>query len=244
MGHVELANEIAVLSGGRRASWSTQAAFTDAPATDNAGLALSGALKTIAVVDLRDQVHRRSCKFTVATVDDTQTYRVVIDGNNVDYVAIGGDLLQDILEGIRDAINADVVVNLIVLASVTDDDADSVDDTVLIRGLAEDHYTVDHSVTAGPAPNGNLAAVADPDTATVRIYLAAGGLPTAAQPPGWRGANGGVFTAVTFRGFAERFDTASWSRLYVEVDDMGGTGDASKVGYAPGRVIVAPSPLP
>lgn len=255
MGLTEDATEIAVLSGAERADWKNQknavvpvlsGGGNGVPGAIDDGVALLGSLKTLVLLDLRDNLAFRTSKVTVVTADDTQTYRVIVNGNNVDYVAIGGDLLQEILEGMRDAINADGTVNLIVIASVADLDDDSVDDTLVLKGLAFAHYSVDVSATGAPPPSGDLLAVLEPDLADLRVLIAAEGLASAARPPNWRMINDGEFLALDERGFVERFDTASFGRLYAETDSLSGTSDGTggNITYAPARVVVAPSRLP
>lgn len=237
MSDFETANEIAVLLGGRVAKWTEQAGFGP-PLQDSAGAAILGALKTMVLVDLRDEPARRSAWVTIDTLDLTATYNITLDGNLAAYDANAGGAtnLQDVLEGIRDEINNTPAVAAIGTASVIDADDDGNDDTVLIRGVGAAHYTVVESATGTAV----MAVRADPDAADLTLYMAAGGQASTA-PAGWRFVNGGAFPGITFKGFSERFDTASFARLAVEVDSMSGSGDGVTITYQPGRVVIGPS---
>lgn len=235
MGNFERANEIAVLAGGRVANWTEQTGYAP-PTLPDSGVALQGALRALVVVDLRETVAHRSAWVTVDTLDPTAVYTITIDGNAAAYDAsTGTGTLQEVLEGIRDAINGTPAVAAIVSASVIDADDDTVDDTVLIEGLALPQYTIAESATG----TGVLAVRADAEEGDVRIYAAMGGQ-SATAPPGWRFVNGASFT-VSLAGMVERFDVSSFARLGVEVDGLKSTGDGPNVTYQPARIVVGPS---
>jgi len=235
VGDYEKANQIAVLLGGRGANWLEQVAYDGAPAVTGAGAATQGALKTQVLVDLRDEIAHRSCWVTIDTLDLTATYTVQLNALICAYDANAGGAAsaQDVLEGIRDEINTTGVA--LVVASVIDADGDGTDDTVLVRGLGEDNYTI----VFGATGTGVLAIVADPDTCDIRLFGSAGGQASSA-PPSWRMINGAEWTGVDYRGFSERFDTSSIARLYAEVDTMAAAGDDVTVTYQPGRVVIGP----
>lgn len=254
MGLFDRANQIAVLSGGQEADWQDQPGVVavalnggnGVPTGVSDGVALGGALKALVIFDPRLDNAARRVNLAVATIDITETYRVVIDGNVVDYDALADAAanLQDILEGLRDEVNNDVTVGALVTASVTDDDGDGIDDTVLLVGKTPAHYTLDHSPHAGGAILGDLASVAEPDVADLTVWAQAGGKTRPAKPGGWRPIPGGFFPGIGEDGFAERFDTASVARLYVQYESLGGTGDDVLITYKPSTVVVAPTKLP
>ena len=227
MGKPETANLLAILAAGRQPQWVAQATVTGAPSSAGSGNHLENGLLGMVDVKMRAEVHRRTALVTVDVVDLTGTYTVEINGNAVVYdaAADGAANLQDVLDGIAAEIMADVVVNLLVSATVTDEDEDTFDDTVKIVGLAEADYTVDFSTTG----TGELAVEADASTASVRFYVTYGGTNA---PDGWRHPEGEEYD-LTFRGLYKRVDTAGLDRLYVEVFDVVGTGDGVDVTYAP-----------
>lgn len=245
-GLFERANEIAVLSGGRRAEWKALVAAEGAPTTDADGVAMGGALKTIVVFDLREDVGARRCRFTVVTLTFTNTYRVTINGTDADFDAsVGAATLQDVLEGIRDTINTTSGVKNVVTATVTDEDGDGNDDTVLIVGKSENDFTIDHSVIGDTPPNnGDLASVADPTIGSIRIFAAVGGLSNNARPDSWRIIRDGEVIDIDFRGFIARLDTGSIDRIHVEAFDVANPGDGSAVGLRVPDLVIAPSKLP
>lgn len=99
----------------------------------------------------RRDMHRRTSWVTVDGVDDTATYTVTVDGNDVQYAAQAGDGALEILQGLRDAINADATVTDLVTADLIDDDEDGNDDTLRLRGDDPDNYTLFVSTSSAPA---------------------------------------------------------------------------------------------
>lgn len=248
MGLYELANQIAVLLGGRRAAWLSQPPGApgerlglDYPATLNHGVALQGALRTTVVVDLREFAGKRQAWAVPDVIDDTSTYRVRIDGTWVPYVPSPGDGLPEILAGLVNAINTDATVKLIVVASEADLDGDSVNDAVLIQGLTFAHYTFNVGTVGG---TGTMTGQAEADNADVIVWAQAGGQSVTDKPSDWRMVHDGEFLGVDQRGFVERFDTASLDRLYVQVDGISGTGDGVSITYDVARLVIGPSTLP
>jgi hypothetical protein len=241
----ELANEIAVLSGGRRAEWTALPAVEGAPTTANDGVALLGALKTLVVFDVREDVGARRGRITIATLTFTNTYRVTINGNDADFDATASSTLQEVLDGIANEINTTTGVKNVVTATVIDDDEDGTDDTVLIVGKSENDYTIDHSVAGDTPPNnGDLKIVADPVIGSIRIYAAAGGL-VPSRPDSWRIIRDGEIIDIDFRGFVDRLDTASLDRIHIEAFDVqkdGGDG-AEVIARLP-DITIGPSTLP
>lgn len=222
----ETVNILSVLLGARRPQWVTQAGPypNGIPDAASDGVPLLDSPRTQIIVDMREEAHRRSARITFPVVDLTTTvYRFVVDATtlDVDASAVLPADLPALVQAIVDAINADVVINLVVVASPVDSDGDGLNDTVLLRGLAEADYSLALAVIGG---TGEMAGTIDPSTATAIVWFAA-------KPPNapgtWRQANGAIY-AVNSRGFVERFDTAGLDRAYVELDSVTGVaGDGA-----------------
>ncbi len=228
--------QLSMLLAARKPQWEGQTAGVlgnnlGVPNTTDDGVYLNDAPRTLAVADLRHEIHRRRIEIEIDVTDLTGTYRVTVDGNNVDYdasVSTPADLATLRQEWI-DAINADVTVGALVLAEL-DDDFESVKDNVIIlTGLAEDDFSFAASITAGTA---ELFILADSSSGTARLYWTP--KDNTSTISGWRlGLNGEY--SITWRGMIERFDCAGLERMYVEVDDAdghvsdGGTGSGVTV---------------
>lgn len=232
-----LANLLSILLAARRPQHALQTGqITGAPSGNNSGIFLEDSPRTLALIDLRREVHRRIAAVTITSLDLTSTYRVTIDGTDSDYDAIAGAPADQaaLLVQWAASINADAGVNSDVEAEAVDTTVppDGTVDTLFIRGKAEAHYTFGLAVTVNAA---TIAAVVDGETATARAYFSAKD-PNAPRlgftsPLGpaidtWRLANGAVY-AVTSKGFTDRFDTAGKARMYVELASLTGTGDVA-----------------
>lgn len=221
MGKFEKGNELAILTAGRRPDWQLQESYTGIPASASAGVALNDAVITYPVVAARTEAHRRKAVVTVGTLDLTATYTVTIDGTDVDYDAAADTAADeaDVLAGIVAAITADATVNLIVTAVVSGE-------TVIIRGIGQDHYSIDISATGSAV----LECVADPDSGSIIVWtwMREQG---SNSPSWWVSPNGSDYTLAA-RGFVERFETAGVDRMYVQVFNLDGTGDGAEVDYA------------
>jgi hypothetical protein len=218
MGLFELANKIAVLSGGRSPAW-TMASYPDSfsaiPSTLGDGVGLTGSLRTFMMLSPRFIPHSRRADVTVPGFDAGEVYTVEINGNAVNYDSTGDVDAAETVQGIADAINADGTVNLIVVAGAVDTDGDGDVDTIRIFGLSEADYAIDISTSGGSA---TLACQADTQDAIVDIYaLPEGTAATILDRPGWRAVNGGVDLGVDRRGWADTLDTGGVSRLTAHV---------------------------
>lgn len=209
MGLFETLNRLGVLSVGRRPEWKEPTSTTGAPSSSAAGVALTGAVKTLLHIALREEAHRRTARVSL-TFDAATTYRVTVDGNNVDVAADTDEATT--LQAIVDAINADATVGAIVTAAVEDGQ-------VVLRGDAEADYTIATSIVSGA---GEIVHTADATTCTARVWLLPGGVDGAGKPTAWVQANGGFFEGLDYRGLTERLDTAGFDRAYVELLDADG----------------------
>ncbi len=189
-------------------------------------------------------------RVAIRVLDLTDVYTITINGNAVAFDAggAGSTTALEVLEGWRDAINADVTVGPLVTAVVEDADGDGTNDTLVVRGDAEADYSVAVSV-AGAA---ELDLLADPSTLQLRIYLqertpkapgiavpnvAATGFVGKIAPGDWRQPNGAEYNA-SFRGFTEEFNTAGQSRIYVELFNI--TNPGGDAALAPHTFTLTP----
>jgi hypothetical protein len=214
----EDANRLAVLAAGANPQWVEQTDYSGNPDSAASGVYLEEALQTQVIVDLREELHRRTARVTIGTLDLTADYVIEINGNAVTYDAgvAGPADATEVLEGIAAAINADVTVGPLVTAEAVDTDEDAVIDTVVIRGDAEADYSIDFST---------------------RIFQKAGG--SGDRPDGWRLVRGANAIAIDRYGFAERLETGGIDRFYVELYDVDGGGDGASVTHT-ATVLIGP----
>ena len=227
-----------VLAVGRLPTWQTVSGSADAasPHTGAPSLATSGtdvrtgfgsagSVKVPLVVALREDPSKRTFRIEITTTDLTATYTVTIDGNAVSYDANAASAadVDDIIEGLVAALNnaggTGVTGNATVAATLTAQ-VDPDDSTkVLVEGDTESHYTIAVSTTG----SGVQAVVADPSSCTMRLWVK---WYSASTSPPWTQVNSGSKT-LDYRGWSDRISTAGFSRLYVELDSLAGTGDGT-----------------
>ena len=232
------ATQLAILLAGRAPVWSTQAnaGSTTPPSAGTSGTALQDAVRTLVHVSLREQAHRRTARLTVPTLDLTCVYTVTIEGTAVAYdaTADGAASRQDVIEGIAAAINADGTANLIVAASTEMSDGVNVD-TVLIRGLAEEDWSIDFT----ESDSAVVACEADPARASMRLWWLPDARVGSTPPTVW--AWSGEVYEVSRRGLVERFESAGLARLFVQLyDRLGDSADGSMVTYSDRVISVGP----
>ena len=220
----ELLNRIGIRSVGRRPKWRLQEDTTGAPTSASSGVNITDAVKTLIHVSLREEVDKKTARIAV-TYDDNTVYRVSVDENDVDVDTDSGAIadLDDLLQEIVDAINADVTAGDIVTAAVEDEE-------IVLRGDGEDAYDLAVSIVSG---GGTIEIThEDADSASVRVYLRAGG--TGDVPGAWVFGRRLLFEDLDYRGLVERISTAGSSRAYVEVYDVEPEGAAVTVSVGPG----------
>lgn len=236
------ATELAVLAAARSPDWENCPSPTSEPANAAAGVALQGAVRTLVQVSLREQVHRRTVRLGIVNPDLASTYTVTIDGTAVAFNAAGAGAadLEDVVDGIASAINANGTVNQIVSATAVDanDTTTSPRSKVLIRGLTGAAYSVNFT-ESGPGTNPTLSAVADRESCDLRLVWYAGAREGVEAPGRWA-SSGGLLTLDRW-GYLERFDTAGLDRCHVLLTGLlGHPGDGSMVTYIAPLVQVGP----
>jgi hypothetical protein len=229
----ELVNQLSVLLAARRPQWVEQlipvggylpAQTTDTPVGAGAGVSLQDSPRSTVIIDLRRNNAFRTVRITVRVVDLTSTYRVTIDGTNVDYSAVGDLDLEDLVQGWRDLINVTAPANTVVTARTEDTNASGTDDTLVIEGDTALGYAFGVDVTVGA---GEVDAIADASTAQAHLWFSAKPVTSSDPDAIWRQANGAAYP-VARRGFIERFDTGGLDRAFVELAEI--TGNTDTVG--------------
>lgn len=238
------ATELAVLAAGRAPKQTDGASVTSEPANAGAGVYLEQAVRTLVEVTLREETHRRTVRLGItANLDLLSTYTVTIDGTAVAYDAAAGSAadLEDVVDGIAAAINANGTVNQLVTATAVDDDdtTTSPRTKVLIRGLSGQAYAVNFT-EVGPGTNPTLVALADYESCEMRLWWLAGARVGSEASGRWVAPSGPV--PVSRFGFEERYDSAGLDRCHVQVLNLlGHPADGLMVTYAAPVVKIGPA---
>jgi|SRR5690625_2057700 len=185
-------NRLGILSVGRRPEWQRQLVTAGPPASPSAGVALSGAVKTLVFVSLREDPRYHVAKIKITTFDAATDYTITVDGAS--YTETGDTAPEVTLEALAAAIGFER--------------AEAMEDTLTVR--ADESVSVSASGGAGEIEIVSQEAT----SATARVWLYASG------PGRWVLANEGAFD-VEAGGITERLSTAGFDRLYVEVETDG-----------------------
>ena len=226
-------NNEAILSVGRTIQWAHQSAHSGAPATAAAGVPLSSPVSAYLSVRLREEIHRRTARVTMTTLDTGATYTVTINGTACNKATPTDE--DDLLTGLRDAINSGVgsTVTATALDAGGEDVTSSSQPATSVRivGDAEADYSIAISATAA----GVLACSADASTASGRIYAQPSGSKKSGSTdavPGWRMVAGGGLLSFDYRGTLERINAAGTERIYCELHTLAGhASDGASVTY-------------
>jgi hypothetical protein len=225
MGQFEIANELAILAGGRNPQWVEQEDYDGAPTSAGDGVHLEDSLKTLVDVRLREDVHRRTARVTVTTLDLTANYTVTINGTACAATGPFADRAE-VINDLVTAINGSGIASAVTASAADEDSGVSGVDTVKIVGDTETDFSIDISATG----TGVLACEADAVSAEMQIYVTYGGTNA---PDGWRAPLECQWT-LDVLGFGERFDTPGIDRMYVGLSSIDGhANDGASVTYAP-----------
>lgn len=154
-----LANQLIILSAGRRPSWRAQTDTDGPPTLASDGVATGEAIVTHIKVDCREDVSHRTTYAEVDTLDLTANYTLVIDGFEVTATGPFSDL-DDLLDSLVAAIEADTDADALVIATHTDDDR------IKLTGRGSDDYSLDGSASG----TGSWTLSGDAIGALVRVY--------------------------------------------------------------------------
>lgn len=250
MGLIENLNRDAFLSIGRKLQWvrfdySTHAAIprvvsdgktlvdtSDAPGT---GAPPAGML----IIACREQPGTRTARITVSTLDLAATYNVTLNGTAVAYNALSGGAAdeEDVIQGIRDAINGNATLTAAGITAAADDsDGDGSDDVVIVTRNVTTDYPVDAFSATG---TGVLAVTADAVDCDASVYLAPGGSAAGSgevAPASWAAAllpDGSLAAglSITTDNYTTPLRLAGYQRAYVRLYGLSksatGGGDAA-----------------
>jgi hypothetical protein len=231
MGQYETANILAILSGGRNPQWEEQEDYDGAPAAAGDGVYLEDAVHALVDVKMREEVHRRTARVTVSTLDLAANYTVTINGTACTATGAFADRAE-VINDLVSAINGSGIASAVTASATDEDSGISGVDTVKIVGDTEADFTIDISATG----TGVLACTADPTTAEMQVYVTYG---SSNAPTGWRAPLDCQWT-LDKRGFCERFDTAGLDRMYVSLTSIDGAGDGATVTYPNVAVLIGP----
>lgn len=227
MSSTALIRELQVLAGARRPQWERQPTLTDIPYGSGVGVSLtpggSAAMFALVSVKVREVPSRRSARISVADLDPSATYTLVLGGVTVDYdaAAAGASSELDVLVGLGSAIESTPGAEALVSHEV-DHEAEE----LRIWGKDSADYTIDESTTAG-----ELSVVADAVSAKLALWGWAAG--DGDVPPDWDRIPG-TDIDLTIGNFLERYDVRGLARLAGQVTDVVGVaGDGASVLYAP-----------
>lgn len=231
MGKFETANALAILAGARVPSWTEQAAWTTPPQSASAGVYLENSLFTMLAVEMREEVHRRTARVTISTLDLAASYTVTINGTACTAAGPFANL-PAIINGLVTAINASAIASAVTASAVDEDASIAGVETVKIVGDNSTDYTITMSATG----TGVLAVVADPTIATLKIYAKLRG---SSAPSAWVAPYDASY-ALDWTGYVERLACAGVDRFAAELSDVDGTGDGASVTYTNVTVKIGP----
>lgn len=225
-----LVNDLSILLAGRRLLWAPQEPASGTPRVATAGVHLRNAPLASVVVDLREDVARRTDRIRVEAFDELATYTLTVDGAAVSVVEPSD--VDALLAEWADEANADPGISAKLTASVEDG-------ALVLRGRPDVFYAVGLAATGEAV----LSLQGEPTFATVRLWARsrqADGQPS----PGWR-ALGEAFEVGT-GGWEDLVRVSGRDRLFVELvaadapsaDSVAAPHTAT---YLPARIRVGPA---
>lgn len=246
MGLYEDINRAGLLSIGLMPEWVDipSADYLTPPDAADSGVYLQNSPQVHVVVDLREEVHRRTARVVVGTADLTTTvYTVTINGTAVAYDASSAlpASATALVAGIAAAIEANGTVGPLVVATA---DPDAPTTTILIRGVG----TADFSIAVGVAGGtGTLTCNADAVACIMQPYFSAGGIVktgSTGSPNRWRRSADGAGTVNGLYGVWGMGGCGGMARIAVWLSSITGhASDGGTVTFNVARVMVGPSVL-
>lgn len=206
------ANQLLILSAGRRPVWYAQTVTDDVrnpPAAASDGVALSDAVVAGIKIDLRENVAFRTTRITFPTVDLAANYTVTIASNAV---TVNGPFADKaaIVDALIVAITADGTVGPIV--AVTSEGTPH--DTLLITGKS----SADYSVTATNTGTGTFGFAGDAESATAVLFAIEHDT-TGLLVERWAKMEG-ISYSVDQKGLSDRVVCGGYDQLYIQLTDV------------------------
>lgn len=266
----ELVNRLSVLSVGRVPVWmeittgntgSGDPVGEGAPTTAGAGVSMgladtgdsNGAVETDVVVQLREEIHRRTARFYCPTgFNPGDDYVISVGGTPITVVGLASWTLTVI--ALCAALTGDANTGPRGYYTPWSPDGVAPWTAVLFKAKREASYALVFT-TSGAA---GIMAVADPDSGKCRVYTSPRGnaYDTATSAPGvypstpvasaqtasgWALEPAYTDTTLTYRGKRFRVDSAGVQRVYVELYDLAGAVGDGAAGLGAIRYIDVPS---
>lgn len=149
-------------------------------------------------VQLSERPGARDTLITIGTVDPSSTYRVTINGNDYDYGSGAGDTVDDVTEGLANAIGTNESSDVTPI--------DNQDGTLTLRAEVDAAYTIATSIVGG---SGTISHSKDASSVSYRVwgYL---------RDRGWHLVPSSSRAGVTLSE-ADRFSIAGLDRVYIEI---------------------------
>lgn len=224
-----------VLAAGRAPAWRLQesASSSGPPTGTGAGVALQQSIRGLLHIALREQVHRRTARLRISTLDLAATYKVAINGTEVSYNAGGSGAANesDVLNGIVAALSGNAPISAVAVASVVSTPAPH----VLFRGVGPADYGIGGSSTG----TGVVEIAADLTRATARLYWSMDARAQIVPPVPWVASP--ELHEIDRHGLIRRLETAGLKKLHVHLFDRGGhVLDGATVLYTSPPIWVGP----
>ena len=209
MDDFSLANQLLILSAGRRPAWRVQTVSDDVlnpPAAASDGVTLSDAVVAGIRIDLREDVAFRTVRVTFPTLDLAANITVTIAGTGV---VVNGPFADKaaIVDALVTAIAADGTVGPLVAVTYEG----TPHDTLLITGKS----STDYSVTASSSAGGTFAYAGDAASATAVVFGVDHDT-TGLLEDRWALVEG-ISYSITQKGLSDRVVCGGYDRLYVQV---------------------------
>lgn len=197
-GLFEDVNTLSLLTVANTVAWRQIQSPESLPEDQTDGIDVSEAPVALLGAYCRKRMHHRSAWLKVDTFDASTTYQVTVEGTTVSETDAS---TPEVLNGLRDKINADGTINTVVTADTYDDSGDGTIDTLRLKGDTPDDYTVAASTSSG---TGSATLEADATSFQLEVYSFARDTgPNGNNPARW-----GYLTSITDIGWRGRNDLA------------------------------------
>jgi len=174
------------------------------------GVSVSGAVVALIDLKLRSDPSKQQAWITITTVANSATYTATINGVAHNYASDASATLQEILEGVRDAINAGAQP---VTAALVDLDEDGTADAVVV---GSDTATGTFTIAVSATGVGAIDETHEATSVTYTVWLAGKGRSQYHQAAGW--------TAKTVtQNTTDRIECAGYDYAFVEITATDGT---------------------
>lgn len=244
MSTFDLASELGVLSIGRDPSGQAHAVsdtITNPPAAATDGADLEDGVVALVAIDVRENVAYRTARLAIDTLNIGDTFTATVDGNDVAYDSTGDADLDEVVQEIAAAINADGTVGLLVTATAVrasdDDTTVGVRDSVRLTGRGFADYSLGWARTGSSV----ISATADASGCEAEVLAQRTAAPGTTANTRWRKTSGTY--VIEQRGYMDRWNIAGISRAFVQLSAIQGPGADAGVTLRTPDIDIAPAIL-